>query len=295
MIYCVTGGSGLVGRAVQKVLEAQGHEVRILTRTPRKSGEFAWNPSTYTVEPAALKGVHGVIHLAGASVSERWTKSHKRAIMDSRTQGAETLYRAIEAMDQRPEVVVSASAVGIYPNSIDRVYTEKDGGAVGFLGDVVRAWESQADRFSNLGMRVAKLRIGIVLGHGGGVLGTLLPVFRLGLGSALGDGQHWMPWIHVTDLARMVARLATDSALHGIWNGVGPESATNLEFSRTLATAMKKPFWAPAPPAWALRLLLGEMAQIALMSTHCSAQKWKDAGFTYQFGTLHDALSDLVA
>ena len=295
MIYCVTGGSGLVGRAVQKELEAQGHEVRILTRTPRKPGEFAWNPSTYTVDPAALKGVHGVIHLAGASVSERWTKSHKRAIMDSRIQGAETLYRAIEAMDQRPEVVVSASAVGIYPNSLDRVYTEKDGGAVGFLGDVVRAWESQADRFTTLGMRVAKIRIGIVLGHGGGVLGTLLPVFRLGLGSALGDGQHWMPWIHVTDLARMVARLASDSALHGTWNGVGPESATNKEFSRALAAAMKKPFWAPAPPAWALRLVLGEMAQIALMSTHCSAQKWKDAGFTYQFGSLHDALSDLVA
>ena len=295
MIYCVTGGSGLVGRAVQKELEAQGHEVRILTRTPRKPGEFAWNPSTYTVDLAALKGVHGVIHLAGASVSERWTKSHKRAIMDSRIQGAETLYRAIEAMDQRPEVVVSASAVGIYPNSLDRVYTEKDGGAVGFLGDVVRAWESQADRFANLEMRVAKIRIGIVLGHGGGVLGTLLPVFRLGLGSALGDGQHWMPWIHVTDLARMVARLASDSALHGTWNGVGPESATNKEFSRTLAAAMKKPFWAPAPPAWALRLVLGEMAQIALMSTHCSAQKWKDAGFTYQFGSLHDALSDLVA
>lgn len=295
MIYCVTGGSGLVGRAVQKELEAQGHEVRILTRTPRKPGEFAWNPSTFTVDPAALKGVHGVINLAGASVSERWTKSHKRAIMDSRIQGAETLYRAIEAMDQRPEVVVSASAVGIYPNSLDRVYTEKDGGAVGFLGDVVRAWESQADRFANLEMRVAKIRIGIVLGHGGGVLGTLLPVFRLGLGSALGDGQHWMPWIHVTDLARMVARLASDSALHGTWNGVGPESATNKEFSRALAAAMKKPFWAPAPPAWALRLVLGEMAQIALMSTHCSAQKWKDAGFTYQFGSLHDALSDLVA
>ena len=295
MIYCVTGGSGLVGRAVQKELEAQGHEVRILTRTPRKPGEFAWNPSTYTVDPAALKGVHGVIHLAGASVSERWTKSHKRAIMDSRIQGAETLYRAIEAMDQRPEVVVSASAVGIYPNSLDRVYTEKDGGAVGFLGDVVRAWESQADRFANLEMRVAKIRLGIVLGHGGGVLGTLLPVFRLGLGSALGDGQHWMPWIHVTDLARMVARLASDTALHGTWNGVGPESATNKEFSRALAAAMKKPFWAPAPPAWALRLVLGEMAQIALMSTHCSAQKWKDAGFTYQFGSLHDALSDLVA
>lgn len=294
MIYCVTGGSGLVGRAVQKVLEAQGHEVRILTRTPRNPGEFAWNPSANIVDPEALLGVNGVIHLAGASVSERWTKSHKRAIMDSRIQGAETLYRAIEAMDQRPEVMVSASAVGIYPNSLDRVYSERDGGAVGFLGDVVRAWESQADRFAQLGLRVAKLRIGIVLGHGGGVLGTLLPVFRLGLGSALGDGKHWMPWIHVDDLARMVARLATDSTLNGVWNGVGPESSTNKDFSLTLAKVLKKPFWAPAPPAWALRLALGEMAQIALMSTHCSAQKWKDLGFEYQFNKLDAALKNLV-
>jgi uncharacterized protein (TIGR01777 family) len=294
MIYCITGGNGLVGRAVHKTLEAQGHEVRILTRNPRKPGEFAWNPSTFFVDSAALDGVHGVIHLAGASVSERWTASHKRAIMDSRIQGAETLYRAIEIMNQRPEVMVSASAVGIYPNSLDRVYTEKDGGAVGFLGDVVRAWESQADRFANLGLRVAKIRIGIVLGHGGGVLGTLLPVFRLGLGSALGDGQHWMPWIHVDDLASMIARLALDANLRGTWNGVGPKSTTNHEFSQTLAKVLKKPFWAPAPPAWALRLVLGEMAQIALMSTHCSAQQWIDLGFTYQHGSLESALGELV-
>ena len=294
MIYCITGGTGLVGRAVHKELEGQGREVRILTRTPRKPGEFAWNPSAYSVDPAALDGVHGVIHLAGASVSERWTKSHQRAIMDSRIQGAETLYRAIEAMDQRPEVMVSASAVGIYPNSLDRVYTERDGGAVGFLGDVVRAWESQADRFADLDLRVAKIRIGIVLGHGGGVLGTLLPLFRFGLGSALGDGKHWMPWIHADDLAAMVARLATDSALDGIWNGVGAESATNRDFSKALARVLGKPFWMPAPPAWALRLVLGEMAQIALMSTHCSAHKWKNLGFEYQFNELDAALKNLV-
>lgn len=294
MIYCVTGGSGLVGRAVQKKLEAQGHEVRILTRTPRKPGEYAWNPSTYSVDPAALLGAHGVIHLAGASVSERWTTSHKQAIMDSRIQGAETLYRAIEVMPVRPEVMVSASAVGIYPNSLDRVYSERDGGAVGFLGDVVRAWEAQADRFANLGLRVAKIRIGIVLGHGGGVLGTLLPLFRMGLGSALGDGKHWMPWIHVDDLAAMVARLASDSALDGIWNGVGAESATNRDFSKALARVLGKPFWMPAPPAWALSIVLGEMAQIALMSTHCSAQKWKDLGFEYQFKELDAALKNLV-
>jgi hypothetical protein len=214
--------------------------------------------------------------------------------MNSRIQGAQTLYRGIEAMAARPEVFVGASAVGIYPNSLDRVYTELDGGAKGFLGDVVREWEAQSDRFADLGLRVAKIRIGIVLGHGGGVLGTLLPLFRIGLGSALGDGKHWMPWIHADDLAAMVARLATDSALDGIWNGVGAESATNRDFSKALARVLDKPFWMPAPPAWALRLVLGEMAQIALMSTHCSAQKWKNLGFKYQFKELDAALKNLV-
>jgi uncharacterized protein (TIGR01777 family) len=294
MIYCITGGSGMVGRAVHKALAAEGHEVRILTRNPKKPSEFAWNPAQGSIDQAALLGVDGIIHLAGASVSERWTDSHKKAIMESRVQGAETLYRAVAAMDVRPEVVISASAVGIYPNSYDRVYTERDGGAAGFLGDVVRAWEAQADRFEALGLRVAKLRIGIVLGQGGGVLATLLPLFRLGLGSALGSGRHWMPWIHVDDLAQMCVRLAADRNLSGVWNGVGPESATNLEFSRTLANVLQKPFWMPAPPAFALRWVLGEMAQIALMSTHCSAEKWRAVGFSYRYSDLRSALANLV-
>ena len=294
MIYCITGGTGLVGRAVKQALIDQGHTVRILSRNPRREGEFRWDPSKQTMDLDALDGVHGIVHLAGASVSSRWTASHKRDIMNSRIQGAQTLYRGIEAMATRPEVFVGASAVGIYPNSLDRVYTELDGGAKGFLGDVVREWEAQSDRFADLGLRVAKIRIGIVLGHGGGVLGTLLPLFRFGLGSALGDGKHWMPWIHADDLAAMVARLATDSALDGIWNGVGTESATNRDFSKALAQVLGKPFWMPAPPAWALRLLLGEMAQIALMSTHCSAQKWKNLGFEYQFNELDAALKNLV-
>ncbi len=284
----------MVGRAVHKALAAEGHEVRILTRNPKKPSEFAWNPAQGSIDQAALLGVDGIIHLAGASVSERWTDSHKKAIMESRVQGAETLYRAVAAMDVRPEVVISASAVGIYPNSYDRVYTERDGGAAGFLGDVVRAWEAQADRFEALGLRVAKLRIGIVLGQGGGVLATLLPLFRLGLGSALGSGRHWMPWIHVDDLAQMCVRLAADRNLSGVWNGVGPESATNLEFSRTLANVLQKPFWMPAPPAFALRWVLGEMAQIALMSTHCSAEKWRAVGFSYRYSDLRSALANLV-
>lgn len=294
MIYCITGGTGLVGRAVKQALIDQGHTVRILSRNPRQEGEYSWDPSQQTMDSAALDGAHGIVHLAGASVSSRWTANHKRAIMNSRIQGAQTLYRGIEAMATRPEVFVGASAVGIYPSSFDRVYTELDGGAKGFLGDVVREWEAQSDRFESLGIRVAKIRIGIVLGRNNGILKMLLPIFRLGLGSALGNGKQWLPWIHVEDLAAMIARLATDPNLRGTWNGTGPESATNLDFSRTLAEAVKRPFWMPAVPLWTLKLVLGEMAQIAIMSTNCSAVKWNTIGFKYRFSNLSTALKDLV-
>jgi len=294
MIYCITGGTGLVGRAVKQALIDQGHTVRILSRNPRREGEYSWDPSQQTLDPAALDGAHGIVHLAGASVSSRWTASHKRAIMNSRIQGAQTLYGGIEAMATRPEVFVGASAVGIYPSSLDRVYTELDGGARGFLGDVVREWEAQSDRFESLGIRVAKVRIGIVLGRNNGILKMLLPIFRLGLGSALGNGKQWLPWIHVDDLAAMIARLATDPTLQGTWNGTGPESATNRDFSTALAQAVKRPLWLPAPPVWILKLVLGEMAQIAIMSTHCSAQKWNAIGFKYRFSTLSAAFKDLL-
>jgi uncharacterized protein (TIGR01777 family) len=294
MIYCITGGTGLVGRAVKQALIDQGHTVRILSRNPRQEGEYSWDPSQQTMDSAALDGAHGIVHLAGASVSSRWTANHKRAIMNSRIQGAQTLYRGIEAMATRPEVFVGASAVGIYPSSFDRVYTELDGGAKGFLGDVVREWEAQSDRFESLGIRVAKIRIGIVLGRNNGILKMLLPIFRLGLGSALGNGKQWLPWIHVEDLAAMIARLATDPNLRGTWNGTGPDSATNLDFSRTLAEAVKRPFWMPAVPLWTLKLVLGEMAQIAIMSTNCSAVKWNTIGFKYRFSNLSTALKDLV-
>lgn len=294
MIYCITGGTGLVGRAVKQALIDQGHTVRILSRNPRQEGEYSWDPSQQTMDSAALDGAHGIVHLAGASVSSRWTANHKRAIMNSRIQGAQTLYRGIEAMATRPEVFVGASAVGIYPSSFDRVYTELDGGAKGFLGDVVREWEAQSDRFESLGIRVAKIRIGIVLGRNNGILKMLLPIFRLGLGSALGNGKQWLPWIHVEDLAAMIARLATDPNLRGTWNGTGPDSATNRDFSRTLAEAVKRPFWMPAVPLWTLKLVLGEMAQIAIMSTNCSAVKWNTIGFKYRFSNLSTALKDLV-
>jgi uncharacterized protein (TIGR01777 family) len=228
-------------------------------------------------------------------VAERWTAKHKAAILDSRVKGSATLEAAIAQLpvDQRPEAIISASAVGIYPNHPDHLYTENDGEPSGFLGEVVHQWEASVDRMADLGLRVAKVRIGIVLGPGSGVMATLLPVFKLGLGAPLGNGRHWMPWIHVEDLARQFAYLAQHPE-EGVWNGVGPYSVTNAEFSRTLARSLKRPYFFPPVPAWALRLALGEMAQVGLMSTKCSAAKWERAAFTYRYPTLEAAFSELL-
>jgi uncharacterized protein (TIGR01777 family) len=294
--YLITGGTGLVGQALTRLLEQQGHRVRHLsTRISSAPNRFHWDPSIGTLDPKALHDVTHIIHLAGANVAKRWTRKHKAAILESRIKGSATLEAAIAQLpsDKRPEAIISASAVGIYPNHPDHIYSELEGQPQGFLGEVVEQWESSVDRFGALGMRVAKVRIGIVLGTGGGVLATLLPVFKLGLGAPLGNGRHWMPWIHVEDLARQFAYLA-QHPVEGVWNGVGPYSVTNAEFSKTLAHSLKRPYFLPAVPGWALRLALGEMAQVGLMSTRCSASKWESIGFVFQYTTLEAAFEELL-
>jgi len=294
--FLITGGTGMVGQALTRLLEQQGHVVRHLsTRTSPAPNRFHWDPSRGTLDPQALQGVTHIIHLAGANVAERWTAQHNAAILDSRVKSSATLEAAIAQLpvDQRPEALISASAVGIYPNHPDYLYTEHDGEPQGFLGEVVHQWEASVDRIADLGLRVAKVRIGIVLGPGSGVMATLLPVFKLGLGAPLGNGRHWMPWIHVEDLARQFIYLAQHPA-EGVWNGVGPHSVTNADFSRALARSLKRPYFFPPVPAWALRLALGEMAQVGLMSTKCSAAKWERIGFTYHYPTLEAAFAQLL-
>lgn len=294
--YLITGGTGMVGSALSSLLEQHGHSVRHLsTQTSPAPNRFYWDPSQGIMDPGALEGVSHIIHLAGANVAKRWTSKHKVAILDSRIKASATLEAAIAKLpvEKRPEVIISASAVGIYPNHPDRIYTESDADPQGFLGNVVHEWEASVDRIAMLGLRAAKLRIGIVLGTGSGIMATLLPVFKIGAGAPLGNGRHWMPWIHIDDLARQFAYLA-EHPVEGVWNGVGPYSVTNAEFSRKLAKVLRRPYFLPAVPAWALRLALGEMAQVGLMSTRCSCAKWESIGFSFHYPTLESAFEQLL-
>jgi uncharacterized protein (TIGR01777 family) len=300
MKVLVTGASGFVGSPLVKMLSSRGHEVVALSTrknaTIAGAQTFWWNPDEFEMDENALHGVDGIIHLAGATVSKRWTVKYKQEIFDSRTRTAETLFRAIAKLPKHGiKSFISASAVGYYKSDFDKTYVETDDPGNDFLSQVTQQWEATADKLSQLNIRVAKLRIGIVLGRGGGVLGQLEPVTKWGLGAPLGNGKQWMSWIHLTDLCRLFVFALENDAVRGALNAGGPAPVTNRALSKALAKVLHRPFIAPPVPGFTLKLALGEMATLALMSQKTSAEKTAELGFSYQFNTIEDALNQLYS
>jgi len=298
MKVLVTGASGFIGSPLVKLLNSRGHEVIALSTrknaTMAGAQTFWWNPDQYEMDENALHGVEGIIHLAGATISKRWTPTYKQEIFDSRTRTAETLFRAIAKLPEHGiKSFVSASAVGYYKSDFDKTYAETDGPGTDFLAQVCTHWEAASDKLLQLNIRVAKLRTGIVLGRGGGVLGQLEPVTKLGLGAPLGSGKQWMSWIHLTDLCSLFVFALENDAARGALNAGGPAPVTNKALSKALAKALNRPFFLPAVPEFALKMALGEMATIALMSQKTSEEKTHALGFSYQFKTIDAALNDL--
>jgi uncharacterized protein (TIGR01777 family) len=298
MKILVTGASGFVGQRLIDRLLKKGYEINSLsTRSDariRGTTAYHWQPNDFEMDEGALDGVEGIIHLAGATVSKRWTPQYKQEIFDSRTRTAETLFRAIAKAKQHTiKSFISASAVGYYPSNADKLYTEDADPANDFLGQVCQQWERAGDKISQLNVRVVKLRIGIVLGRGGGVLQQLERPTRFGLGAPLGTGKQWMSWIHLDDLCRLFIFALENERVTGAINAGGAQSVTNKAMSKALAKAMNKPFFFPPVPAFALKLLLGEMATLALMSQKVSDAKTRNLGFVYQFNTLEDALTEM--
>jgi len=298
--YLITGGTGLIGEALTTHLLQRGHEVHVLSRKSKPSNRsnlrfFEWNPAAGTMDMHALAGVTSVIHLAGAPVAQRWTPAHKKRILTSRVESAETLIRAIESLlpENRPKSCVSASAIGLYQNS-DAWQSEEDAPADGFLSEVVQAWESSVGRLPSLGLRTTKLRIGLVLTKNGGMLGKLLPVFKWGLGAAVGNGRHWQSWIHIRDVVRMMEWAAQNAEASGTFNAVAPNPVSNDELSRSIAAACQRPYWAPKVPGWALKCAYGEMASVVLASQRVDSRKVQEAGFDFEFHEVQLALNDVI-
>jgi uncharacterized protein (TIGR01777 family) len=284
MNITVTGATGFIGRYLVQSLAKDGHSVRALSRA-------AWN--VFGGEPPAesLAGADAVVHLAGVPVAQRWTNANKEKIRASRVQGTHHLVTALSTLSHRPEVLVCASAIGIYGDRGDEVLTDDSPAGKGFLPEVCRAWEAEADLAESLGVRVVKLRFGIALGRKGGALEKMLPPFRAFVGGRLGSGDQWMSWIHIADIVGLI-RFSIDEPLNGAVNATAPNPLRNRDFTRELGHALHRPAIFPVP-SMALKLLFGEMAEVLLDSQRVVPQAAESAGYRFAFTELGPALSDL--
>lgn len=290
----ITGGSGLVGKKITVLLERKGYEVAWLSRNPEKYKQrsFAWDVDRQTIDPDALSWSDGIIHLAGEGVADkRWTAERKKAILQSRTQSTLLLKQAIEKSEKKPEVFVSASAVGYYGFNTGDIVMEENGKAGDdFLAQVVLAWESEVEKIAGYGVRTVMLRIGIVLDNKGGALVEML---KPPVAAPLGSGQQWMSWIAIDDLARMFLFAIENKEMRGIFNAVGPNPATNAVLTKAAAKKVGKVFVEIGVPGFTLKIILGEMAQMVLGGNRVSANKIRKAGFEFRYPVLEDALEKI--
>ena len=286
----ITGSSGLIGTALVGHLKSEGHTVqRLVRRAPVAVDEVTWDPQTGYVDLNALEGVDAIIHLAGAPVDgKRWSKKFKAEILNSRLMGTATIAKAVAEV--KPDVFISASAVGWYGESGNRAVIESDRVGNDFLAAVCREWEAAADLAS--GIRTVKLRTGLVLDPTGGALGKMLPLFRLGFGGKLGSGKQWWSWITPHDVVRAI-EFALVEDISGPVNLSAPNPVTNQEFTSALARALHRPAVFPAP-AFALKAVLGGFSSEVLGSKRVIPQALLDAGFTWDYPHLSDALKVLV-
>jgi hypothetical protein len=302
MRVTLTGATGLIGTRLVRALRERGDEVTVLSRSPQKAAALlgveasAWDPIAGAPPAEALSGRDAVVHLAGEPVAQRWNDDSRRAIADSRAVGTRNLVAGLGALDQpaRPGVLVSSSAIGYYGKHGDERLTESTPPGEDFLAGVCVAWEREADAATALGLRVVKIRTGVVLDKTGGALKTMLPPFRLGVGGPVAGGRQFMPWIHVDDLVGLYMRALDDPSWSGPYNGSAPEPATNADFSKALGRALHRPAVAPVP-AFAIKLLYGDMAEIVTEGQRAIPARLSELGYAFMHPDLDEALADALA
>jgi uncharacterized protein (TIGR01777 family) len=302
MRIAITGSTGLVGTAAVEALRAAGHDVVRLVRAASARTEpgdetARWDPASGAVDLDALGSVDAVLHLAGENVAGgRWTQARRRRIDESRGPATARLCETLAGLPEPPQVLVSASATGIYGDRGEETLDEASapGPPDDFLTKVALDWEAGTRPLEGAGARVVHLRIGVVLDKRGGALAKMLPPFRLGLGGRLGSGRHWMSWITLHDLVRAALRALEDDALRGPVLAVSPSPVTNADFTRALGAALRRPTVLPVP-GFALRLLFGDFADVLLGSQRARPQRLLDAGFTFDHADLDGALQAALA
>src|SRR5215218_3613187 len=295
MRVTITGATGRIGTRLVGALRRRGDDVCVLTRDTAKAVEalgvdaVAWRPGHEPAPAAALAGRDGVLHLAGEDVAQRWTGDAKRRVLASREIGTRNLVAGLRAADPRPGVLVSASAVGYYgPRGAEPV-PESTPPGTDFLAGVCAAWEREASAAEELGVRVVRMRTGVVLDKGGGALAKMLPFFRLGVGGPVAGGRQYLPWIHVDDLVGLYVAALDGAEWTGAVNATAPDPRTNKDFSRALGRALRRPALAPVP-GFAVRLLYGEMADIVVSGQRAVPERAQALGFAYAHPELDEAL-----
>ena len=293
----IIGGSGFIGRNLAVLLPGAVIGGRSLDTIHHVLPEYParkWIPGQ-PVNSDLLDGIDAVVHLAGESIFHgRWTKAKKERIRSSRVIGTRHLVRAIGRAASRPQVLICASAVGIYGNRKNELLDEHSPPGDDFLARVCREWETEALQAREHGVRVVLLRLGVVLGNNGGALTQMLTPFRLGLGGRIGSGKQFMAWVHIIDLCRIIQTALRDESLHGPVNAVAPNPVTNLEFTHALARTLHRPAVLPVP-GFLLRILLGEFASVLLASQRVLPGKLQKIGFRFQYPHIVPALADLVS
>lgn len=300
MKVLITGATGLVGNELIKILLQNGISVNYLTTSRGKIANennykgFFWNPSVGEISEEAFTNVDVIVHLAGATVAKRWTNSYKQEIMNSRVDSTRLLYKTLERINHQVSQIVSASAIGIYPDSLTKVYHETDLEVDNsFLGNVVKQWEDEVNQFKNLDILVAKIRIGLVLSKNGGALQEMVKPIKIGTGAAFGSGEHYQSWIHIQDLAAVFYHIIQYKR-EGIYNGVSPYPVTNSQLTKAIAKTLGKPLFLPNIPKFVMKLILGDMHQLLFSSQHVSSRKLLDENFQFKYASLDKALHDLL-
>ena len=299
MATLITGGTGFVGsylldRVPDPIVTSRNASRAKAALGASVTDVIEWDPIAGPIPLTGNEKIDGVINLMGESVAEgRWNDAKKKRIRDSRVLGTQNLVAGLRKLNCRPKSFVSASAVGIYGDQGDAIVDESNSGSEGFMADLCRDWESAAMDYATDGVPVTVVRIGIVLGRGGGAIDKLLPIFKWGLGGALGNGKQYVPWIHVSDLANMFKWLLETPSLQGVFNGSAPHPVTNSEQTKAIANAVRRPALLPAPE-FAVKLVLGGFAQCLFDSQRVIPKAALDAGFEFKYKTIQQAMAEIV-